>query len=154
MAVAGAVKAADTAIKGFMASNPIGWILAVVAAVVALIAIIVSLAASDAAEKKWSENMVNRQKDLKDSMDKTAEASDKLATDMQTLQDVMKDTNLTYEEQLNKINEICEAYGVQATMLDVLSGNYTRLATAMTGAARTESENIVNQAEANANTAH
>jgi len=47
----------------------------------------------------------------------------------------MSDTTLTYEEQLTKINEICNAYGIQATMLDVLSGNYDGLARSMKKAA-------------------
>ena len=152
LAVAGAVKAADTAIKGFMASNPIGWILAIVAAVIALIAIIASLVSSN--DKKWQEDMAKRQKELAEAMEKTDESASKLETDMQNLQAIMHDTSLTYEEQLTKINEICEAYGVQATMLDVLSGNYTRLAQAMTDAAQVESANIVTEAEEHVETAH
>jgi uncharacterized membrane-anchored protein YhcB (DUF1043 family) len=82
--------------------------------------------------------MAEKQKELAESMNEVSEATDKLQTDLQNLSTVMKDTSSSYDEQLKKINEICSAYGVQATMLDVLSGNYSGLAQAMRTASEAE----------------
>lgn len=142
-----AINAANLAMKAFMASNPLGWILALVAAIASVVALIASLIAGS--EAKWQQNMAERQEAMATAMNDTDEAAKKLQTDLQSLASVMNDTSLSYDEQLSKINEICAAYGVQATMLDILSGNYSGLAAAMTEAARAEIDAQVENATDN-----
>jgi len=66
---------------------------------------------------------------------------------MKKLSDVVNATDLTFEEQLNQINELTSAYGIQATALDVLSGNYGELAESMNAALLAEQQDISGQLE-------
>jgi len=95
--------------------------------------------ASDIAAKE-AQDLADSQTLLAESMQEVEEKNTTLTKNLQTLQTVMNDTTLTYEEQLSKINEICEAYGIQANMLDLLSGNYKNLEQSVTSAALAELE--------------
>ena len=116
----------------FLSSHAV--LFTVLAVITALVAGFVAL--KIAADKEWEQNMAKRQEKLQESMNKTSESTKNLQTDLQNLQAIVSDTSLTYDEQLTKINEICSAYGVQATMLDVLSGNYSNLISSMEKAAK------------------
>lgn len=95
-----------------------------------------------AAVKLWNKHLANidkelaeRQEALNSALNTQTQQQQNLQNDLVALSAVMQNTSLSYDEQLTKINEICAAYGVQATMLDVLSGNYTRLGAVMRNAA-------------------
>lgn len=125
-------------------SGPAGWALLAGAAVaigVATVAIIKN---------------TNEQKRLNEEMEKSnatmeanANAIHTLKGDLVSLASILDNTSLSYEEQLEKINEVTSAYGVQATMLDVLSGNYGRLAAEMTNAVAAEASITRASMEAN-----
>jgi len=63
------------------------------------------------------------------------------------LAEVTQDTTMTLEEQVDAINEIAGAYGIQVTALDVLSGRYETLAEEMHAAMAAEQQEITAELE-------
>ena len=131
--VAGAVFAGITIASQLMAAGigtaiisiPIvGWIAGIIAALGMLGAAIYTWLSN---QKSEEEKLTEANEKLKTSIEATGNAMEKLEGDLQSLSAVMHDTSLTYDEQLSKINEITAAYGIQASALDVLTGNYAGL---------------------------
>ena len=141
VAATGAETAAENVNTGATAANnvvqtialalkgPLGWAILATAAAIAIgtIAILANTSAQESLNEKTAQ--------VTDSMAEQANAANKLKGDLQSLASILHNTSLSYEEQLSKINEVTSAYGVQATMLDVLSGNYERLESQMRSAA-------------------
>lgn len=114
-------------------TGPVGLAIAAVAAItVAIIALVSAFKSAETPEQKVAKKM----EEISNKMEKTHTSSQKLQTDLQNLSSIMADTTLTYEDQIAKINEITEAYGIQANVLEVLSGNYGTLINKMTGVAK------------------
>ena len=138
--VAGAVFAGITIASQLMAAGigtaiisiPIvGWIAGIIAALGMLGAAIYTWFSN---QKSEEEKLTEANEKLRTSIEATGNAMEKLEGDLQSLSAVMHDTSLTYDEQLNKINEITAAYGIQASALDVLTGNYAGLEAQMKAA--------------------
>lgn len=110
-------------------TNPIGLAIALVAAAAGIAAIAIM------SQAKAQEKLNEQTAAVTSGMEEQANAANKLKGDLQSLASILHNTGLSYEEQLSKINEVTAAYGVQATMLDVLSGNYERLESKMRSAA-------------------
>lgn len=81
--------------------------------------------------------------EVQDAISNSSSSIRELKTNLQQLSAIMNDTSLSYDEQIEKINEITEAYGVQASALAVLSGNYANFK-------RQISEQAVQQSQINA----
>lgn len=144
----------DEAVKTQIKCWPLLIVLGLIAAVAAvIIGVVAAVNAISAASNKAAEELKEHQDELKESMSNLSTENQKLTQDLQSLNDIMHDTSLTYEEQLTKINEICKAYGVQATMLDILSGNYAHLEQSMTAAAQAQLESQSYTARTNATNA-
>jgi hypothetical protein len=129
------LSATATAVLNALTGN-YGALIMAAAAAAAIAAI--AIGAQAAAQQKANEAAgaaKEHQNAMKNAMEETTAASNKLKSDLQSLASVMHSTSLSYDEQLAKINEITNAYGIQATALDVLSGNYGRLETQMRAAA-------------------
>lgn len=104
-----------------VAGGPLLWVvLAISAAVVGLVyatgKIIEAINKADEARptvEKYAE-----------AVERNVESANSLKTALQTVASTLHDTSLAYDEQLAKINEATAAYGVQMSMLELLSGNY------------------------------
>lgn len=138
--IAGAVFAGITIASQLMAAGigtaiisiPIvGWIAGIIAALGMLGAAIYTWLSN---QKSEEEKLTEANEKLRTSIEATGNAMEKLEGDLQSLSAVMHDTSLTYDEQLSKINEITAAYGIQASALDVLTGNYAGLEAQMKAA--------------------
>lgn len=131
-------------------SGPAGWALLAGAAVAIGVAT-VAIIKNTNEQKRLNEEMEKSNAVMEDN----ANAIQTLKGDLVSLASILNNASLSYEEQLEKINEVTSAYGVQATMLDVLSGNYGRLAAEMTNAVAAEAaiarssmqQNLTNRTE-------
>lgn len=131
-------------------SGPKGW--AILAGAVAITAVATVALINHANEQKRLNEAMEESNTI---MEDNANAIQTLKGDLVSLASILNNTSLSYEEQLEKINEVTSAYGVQATMLDVLSGNYGRLAAEMTNAVAAEAaiartsmqQNLTNRTE-------
>lgn len=144
----------DEAVKTQIKCWPLLIVLGLIAAAAAVIVgVVAAINAISEASERPAKELAEHQQELKQSMADLDEENNKLTQDLRNLNDIMADTSLTYEEQLTKINEICKAYGVQATMLDILSGNYATLEQKMTAAAQASLEGQLHTAETNSTNA-
>ena len=114
---------------GLALSGPWGW--AILAAGLAIAAATIAIISNTNAQKELNEQTAA----VTSGIEEQSNAANKLKGDLQSLASILHNTSLSYEEQLSKINEVTAAYGVQATMLDILSGNYERLESQMRSAA-------------------
>ena len=111
-------------------SGPAGW--AILAGAVVIAGIVTAAIIKETnAQKELNEQTAA----VTSGIEEQSNAANQLKGDLQSLASILHNTSLSYEEQLSKINEVTAAYGVQATMLDVLSGNYERLEAQMRSAA-------------------
>lgn len=125
---------------GLALQGPVGW--AILAGAAAIIAVTVAIINETNARKELNEQTAQANKEITEQV----AAVNTLKEDLQSLSTILHNTSLSYEEQLSKINEVTAAYGVQATMLDVLSGNYTNLESKMRSAALGEALSIASDA--------
>lgn len=103
----------------------------IAAAAVALIAMTAAIIAAVAGMINYNKQMEKLHTEMDELTKKSESLKQKQEQNisvMQKLSQVMNATGLTVEEQLEQINELTAAYGIQATALDVLSGNYGELA--------------------------
>lgn len=87
--------------------------------------------------------------EVQDAISNSSSSIKELKTNLQQLSAIMNDTSLSYDEQLEKINEITEAYGVQASALAVLSGNYANFRSQISQQAVQQSQINVQEAQSN-----
>lgn len=105
------IKSINTAIKGFMASNPIGWILAAITAVVAIIKGIVDLVK---ALNPSFEDLKEKAKECKDTWAETKEELEEVRNRIKDVQDAIDELNakdklsLVDQEDLAKLQQELE----------------------------------------------
>ena len=141
--------ASAAGVKAFTKSlltNPItAMLVGIMALITGLVLLVDHLSKTESAHEK----LVKKQKALNNSIEKTREDNEKLATDIGNLGDIMADTTLSYEEQIEKVNEITKAYGLQTSAVDALSGSYGHLKAEMSATTRGESDRLLRQANEN-----
>lgn len=122
-----------------------GFVALAAIAIVGIVALVSALSNMESSEEK----LYKRTEALNKSIDKNKTAATTLSKDVGNLGSIMDDTTISYTEQLEKVNEIAAAYGVQASAIDGLSNSYGRLKTQMTAAILGESDAQLQQAQAN-----
>lgn len=142
-------KTALSVVEMILAALTGNWVGLAAAAAIAVAAVTVAVIASTAAKKKEVEALQEESKALSENSNELAKAQKENMSVLASLSSVIQDTTLTMEEQLEKINELTSAYGVQATALDVLSGKYGRLQAEMNNALSAEQQNITAGLESN-----
>lgn len=132
-------------------SGPKGWAILAAGVAITAAATVGIIAATNAiinktqAQQKLNEEIANCAEATKNHVN----AINTLKSDLASLASILANTSLSYEEQLTKINEVTSAYGVQATMLEVLSGNYAGLEARMREAALGQAMLTAEEAKAN-----
>ena len=126
---------------------PILPYIAIGAVIVAAIAgITIGIIKAANAEKEWQDAAQKRVDKITKSIEKEKESSKKLGEDASNLADIMNDTTMAYDEQIEKINEIAKAYGIQATAIDGLTDSYAGLQSRLSGAMSTEAKKLAKDA--------
>lgn len=151
------LKALDSTTKMFMATNPVGWILAIVSAVVALTVTFVSLTnatkkAGEAAEEALSayENAQNTLKSHKQTIEDIRKDYEKLADGVDELGNNVSLTSEEYERYNEIVNQIAEmfpdmvtGYTAEGDAIIALKGNVEELTKAYEEEARAANAAIV-----------
>lgn len=108
------------------------------------------------ATERRRKELAEETKELKKSTQENKERTNMLISDTAQLASIMRDTTLTYEQQIEKINEIAKAYGVQTDAVDALTGSYGRFASQLITVmqAKTQEEAIIAAENAQASTAN
>ena len=105
------IKSINAAVKGFMASNPIGWILAAVTAVVAIVKGIVDLVKS---LNPSYEDLKEKAKECKDAWEDTKEELEEVKNKIEEVQEAIDELNskdklsLVDQQELQRLNQELE----------------------------------------------
>ena len=119
-----------------------------IAAIIAGITVAIINAAN--AEKKWQDAAQERVDKINKNIGKEKESSKKLGQDVRDLATIMNDTTMAYDQQIEKINEIAKAYGIQASSIDGLTDSYANLKNKLSGAMSAEAQKLAADAAKNA----
>ena len=101
----------------------LGVIGAIIAAVAALTALTVMLIKNAKQEETLAEKIEKTTK----AIDRNSDQIKKVKTNLASLGEALKQTGVSYTEQLETINKISQAFGVQASAIEVLTGDYASL---------------------------
>lgn len=105
------LKSIDTAVKGFMASNPIGWILAAITAVVMIVKGIVDLVKS---LNPSYEDLKEKAKECKDAWEDTKEELEEVKNKIKEVQEAIDELNskdklsIVDQQELQRLNQELE----------------------------------------------
>lgn len=124
-----------------------------IALAAAVAAVGVAIWAVVTAEDRYKKALDEKAEALKKARQENQEEISKLTNDTASLDAIMRDTTLTYEEQIEQINKIAAAYGVQATAVDALTNSYSKFANKMIAVNQTQARKNAQTASTNANTA-
>ena len=119
----------------------IAWPVALIAGIAAI------TAAAIKAAKTIEENFQKSILKTKEALDKNEQATADLMNNTAKLDQIMKDNTLTYEQKIEKINEITKAYGFQADAIDVLTGSYSGLQDKMLTTLRSDLKGQIQEAK-------
>ena len=125
----------------------------IVAAVAAIAAAGYALYKYSTREQEWAKATKERTEAINKEVEKNKQNSKTLTSNMSQLSAIMNDTSLTYDEQINKINEICAMYGVQAAAVDGLGNAYIQLKNKMQQVSQAEAQKNLDVAQKNVNEA-
>ena len=131
-------------------------VLGVVSKISLIVAAIAAVAAAGYAlykyatrEQEWANAAKERTEAINKEVEKNKQNSKTLASNMSQLSATMNDTSLAYDEQINKINEICSMYGIQASAVDGLGDAYAQLQAKMRQVSQVEAKTNLEQAQKN-----
>lgn len=122
----------------------------VAGAVVAVTAVGAAIYYVATAEERYKKALDERAKAVIEASEKNQENISQLTDDTSSLDAIMKDSNLTYDEQISKINEIAKAYGIQTDAVDALSGSYARFSDSIKKISQNEAKKNAEEATENA----
>lgn len=113
------IKSINAAVKGFMASNPIGWILAAITAVVSIVKGIVDLVKS---LNPSYDNLKEKAKECKDAWKETKDELDEVKNKIKEVQEAIDELNakeklsLVDQQELDRLNQELELLQQQETV--------------------------------------
>lgn len=143
---AGAWAKATAAVGAFWtALGPIGWAIAAITALVAVVGILVTVFQNYETEEQ---KMAKKRAEAVASYDALKKQQEKQKSSLKSLADVIKDTNLTLGEQLEKINAITSAMGLQVDAVDLLGSSYEGLNKKLLTVLRSDQAEIIKAADA------
>ena len=127
-----AIKAADNATKAAMASNPLGWILAIVAAVIALASAIGGLVGkireAKAAEAEMASNKLSEISEKQKNINEESEAISKALGTYKALSAARKDDEQSMQAYEDATADVLKALGLEAAEVEITKGKYEELA--------------------------